>query len=74
MHEKKMWRANLRAWNGRAIMANSKLNCVTYQMTNVVNLYPRHVHNSERKNQVLLHGFVQKTKQINLVQGKELTG
>jgi len=66
---KKMWHANLRAWNGRAIMTNNKLNCIPFQMTNVVNLSLRRVHNSERKNQVLLHGFVQTTKQIHLLQG-----
>jgi len=66
---KKMWHANLRAWNGRAIMANNKLNCVPYQMTNVVNFSLRCVHSSERKNQVLLHGFVETTMQIHLLQG-----
>ena len=60
--------ANLSAWNDRAITANNKLNCLPYQMTNVVNLSLRRVHNSVRKNQVLLHGFAHTTKQIHLLQ------
>lgn len=60
--------ANLSSWYDRAIMVNDKLNCLPYQMTNVVNLSLRRVHNSERKNQVLLHGFAQTTKQTHLLQ------
>jgi len=54
--------ANLSAWNDRAITANNKLNCLPYQMINVVNLSLRRVHNSERKNRVLLHGFFLKRR------------
>jgi hypothetical protein len=65
---KKMWHANLKAWNGTAIMANNKPNCAPYQMTKVVNLSLRPADNSESKNQFLLRGFAQTTKQIHLLQ------